>query len=200
MFKYTKAAIDIVISDIKRYCNIFKYGSMIFTFIYFGYAIYAKSGNVIVNIVLVSLFGIYALLDLFASNNFKPLKRFVRRSYKGLKFVTKTFSLGVMIYGIYNATTNVAPISIILATLMIVMWVLQLLFEIVIEIFNDKKDLIVVGWNKDIENLKKPVSTVTNFKRKVKGEKVIEIEDDDSKEIKILERKIKKNKEKKVGV
>lgn len=201
MFKYTKAAIDIVINDIKRYCNIFKYGSMIFTFIYFGYSIYVKSGNVIINIVLLSLFGLYALLDLFTTNKeLKFLKKFVIRSYKGLKFVTKTFSLGVMIYSIYTAASNVSPISIILATLMIVMWVLQLLFEIVIEIVNDKRDLIVAGWNKDIDNLKKPVSTVTNFIKKVKGEEVIVDDNSASKEIKLLEKKINKSKKEKVKV
>ena len=201
MFKYTKAAIDIVIGDIKRYCNIFKYGSMIFTFLYFGYAIYSRSGNVIINVILLILFVVYMLLDFLTNNkDLKVIKKFVRRSYKFLKFITKTFSLGVMVYSIYNATTNVSPISIILATLMIVMWVLQLLFEIIIEIFNDKKDLIVVGWNQDIENLKRPVTNVSNFIKKVKGENVVVDENKNCKEIKILEKKINKNKEKKTLV
>jgi hypothetical protein len=201
MFKYTKAAIDIVINDIKRYCNIFKWGSMIFTFVYFGYVLYSKSGNFVVNIVLASLFGAYALLDLLtASKEFKSLKKFIRRSYKSLKLLTKAFTLGIMIYGIYTATTNVSAISIILASLMIVLWALQSLFEIIIEIFDDKKDLIVAGWNKDIENLKRPATTVTNFIKKVKGEEIIEEKNCSMREIKILEKKIKQGKEKKVGV
>lgn len=199
MFRYTKAAIDIVIEDIKRYCVLFKFGSMLFTFIYFGYALYSKTGNIIVNSVLLGLFILYAFLDFFThKKDFKPFKKFIRRSYKGLKFITKTFSLGVMVYSIYNATTNVSSISIILATLMIVMWVLQLLFEIVIELFNDKKDLIVAGWSKDIENLKRPVTSVSNFIKKVKGEDIFDEEIEVSKEIKVLERKISKDKKVKV--
>ena len=138
MFMYTRAAIDIVIGDIKRYCNIFKYSSMIFTFLYFGYVLYSKSGNFFVNVILLGLFSSYTIFDLLThKKDFKPLKKFIRRSYKGIKFFAKTFTLGVMIYGIYTASISVSAISIILATLMIIMWVLQLLLEIVIEIFDD---------------------------------------------------------------
>lgn len=194
MFKYTKAAVDIIVNDVRRYCNMFKYGAMLFTLVYFIYSIYTKNGNLIVNIVLLSLFSLYAILDLLTSKkDYKFFKRFIRKSYKGLKITTKAFSLGVMIYGIYIATYNVAPISIILATLMIIMWVLEVLFEIVLSIFEDKKDLLVAGWNKDVENLKRPVTTVNNFIRKVKGEEIIE-SNNSSREIKILERKIKKEK------
>lgn len=192
MFKYTKAAIDILINDIRKYCNIFKYGSMIFTVLYFIYAIFSNTGNYIINSVLLGLFLFYIFLDLSTGKKeVKLLKRFILKGYKILKFTTKTFSLFVMVYSIYNATTNVSAISIILATLMIIMWVLQLLFEIVIQLFNDKKDLIVAGWNKDIENLKRPVTNVTNFIKKVKGEEVIEDKTSNTKEIKILEKKIK---------
>ena len=194
MFKYTRAAVDIIINDIKKYCNIFKYGSMIFTFLYFGYVLYSKSGNFIINIILVGLFSFYTVFDfLTEKKDFKPFKKFIRRSYKGIKFLTKTFTLGVMIYSIYTATTSVSAISIILATLMIIMWVLQFLLEIVIEIFDDKKDLVVAGWNKDIENLKKPVTVVNNFIKKVKGEEVVSETNYSSKEIKILEKKLKEN-------
>ena len=110
----------------------------------------------------------------------------------------KTFTIAVMVYGIYTASTNVSAISIILTTLMIIMWAIQLLFEMIVEIFEDKKDLIVAGWGKDIDNLKRPVTTVNNFIKKVKGEDIIEEESNSSKEIRILERKI--NKDKKVKV
>lgn len=195
MFKYTKAAVDIIVNDVRRYCNIFKYGTMIFTLVYFIYSIYIENGNLVANIVLLSLFSLYAILDLVTGKkDYKLFKRFIWKSYKGLKITTKAFSLGVMIYGIYIAASNISPISIILVTLMIIMWVLEILFEIVISIFEDKKDLLVAGWNKDIDNLKKPVTTVNNFIKKVKGEEVVVNNYSSSREIKILERKINKEK------
>lgn len=199
MFKYTKAAIDIVIGDIKRYCNIFKYGSFIFTFIYLGYAIYSNSGILAVNIIMLGALLFYIVFDTITHNkDLKLLKKIVRRIYKVIKYLMKTFTLGVMVYGIYTASTNVSAISIILTTLMIIMWVLQLLLEFVVEIFDDKKDLVIAGWSKDIDNLKRPVTTVNNFIKKVKGEDVIEDSSSASKELRILERKI--NKDKKVKV
>ena len=132
------------------------------------------------------------------NKDLKQLKKIVRRIYKVIKYSMKTFTLGVMVYGIYTASTNVSAISIILTTLMIIMWVLQLLLEFVVEIFDDKKDLIIAGWSKDIDNLKRPVTTVNNFIKKVKGEDIIEDSSNTSKELRILERKI--NKDKKVKV
>ena len=55
---------------------------------------------------------------------------------------------------------------------------------------------MVAGWSKDIENLKKPATTVTNFIKRVKGEEIIIEDDSNSREIKILERRVAKNKEK----
>jgi len=199
MFKYTKAAIDIVIGDIRRYCNIFKYISIIFTFLYLGYALYSKSGNFIVNIVLLSTLILYLLFDILTSKkDLKQLKKIVRRTYKVIKYSMKTFTIAVMVYGIYTASTNVTSFSIILTTLMIIMWALQLLFEMVVEIFEDKKDLIVAGWSKDIDNLKRPVTTVNNFIKKVKGEDIIEDKINSSKEIKLIEKEIEKKRKVKV--
>ena len=121
------------------------------------------------------------------------MKKRVKKTYKWLKLVIKAFTLSSMLYGIYVASNKIDGITIILATLMIITWVLQLLFEIVIQIFEDKKDLLVAGWNKDIDNLKKPVTAVNNFIKRVKGQEIVEIDNIDNKEIKILERKINKS-------
>lgn len=197
MFKYTKAAVDIIIGDVKRYCNLFKYGSMIFTIAYLVYALVMKTGNLVINGVLLGLFVLYIFLDFITNKkDFKLLKKFVKRSYKGIKFTNKTFSLGVMIYGIFLASSNASGISIILATLMIITWVLQALLELIIMIFEDKKDLLVEGFNKDIENIKKPVTTVNNFIKRVKGEE-IEEERPITKNIKILEKRINQDKREK---
>lgn len=195
MFRYTKAAIDIISDDIKRYCNLFKYGCMIFTLVYFTYVLLIRSGNFIVNSVLLGLYIIYMILD-FATkkDNLKLVKKIIKKSYKSIRFISKTFSLSVMIYGIYVASSSVNGISIILATLMIIMWVLEVLLEIVMMIFEDKKDLLIEGFNKDIENLKKPVTTVNNFIKKVRGVEVIDEGNSTSKELRIIEKRLNKNK------
>ncbi len=190
VFDYTKTAINIIIKDIKKYYNIFKYSSMIFTMLYFVYVLSNDYGYFGVNLTLLVLFVVYMILDFFTNRkHFKLLKKFVRRSYKGIKFINKTFSLGVMIYGVYVASSNVSGFSIILATLMIITWVLEVILELIVVIFEDKKDLLIEGWNKDIENLKRPITTVNNFIKKVKGEEVEEVSSS-SRKIKILEKRM----------
>lgn len=198
MFKYTRTAIDIIISDIKKFSTIFNYGSLIFTSAYFIYALVTKTGNFIANIILASLFVGYTIFYFITrSMEMKTAKKIVKRSYKWIKIVIKTFTLGAMIYGIYITTTNVTPISIILATLMIILYVLQILLELACEIVEDKKDLLVEAVAKDMEIVTKPVSAVGNFVKRMKGEEVVIEEKEPSRELKILEKRMAKNKLKK---
>jgi uncharacterized membrane protein len=94
-----------------------------------------------------------------------------------------------MIYGIYNAATNVAAISTILATLMIILWVLQVFMELVIAIIEDKYDLILAGWKKDIEDIMMPKTKVDNFFKRIRGQEVPP-PPEKSKELLILEKKM----------
>lgn len=198
MFKYTRTAIDIIISDIKKFSTIFNYGSLIFTSAYFIYALVTKTGNFIANIILASLFVGYTIFYFITrSMEMKTAKKVVKRSYKWIKIVIKTFTLGAMIYGIYITTTNVTPISIILATLMIILYVLQILLELACEIVEDKKDLLVEAVAKDMEIVTRPVSAVGNFVKRMKGEEVVIEEKEPSRELKILEKRMVKNKLKK---
>jgi hypothetical protein len=65
-------------------------------------------------------------LDLITKNKeLKSLKKFIKKSYTWIKFVTKTFTLGIIVYGVYTATTHVTPFSIILVTLMIILELLE---------------------------------------------------------------------------
>ncbi len=198
MFKYTKASIELILEDIRKYGNIFRYGSLSFTSVYFIYALVAKTGNFYANLILAILFFSYTLFDfLTRKRNVKKVKKVVQRSYSVVKFSIRAFTLGATIYGLYTASTNTNPISTVLTTLMIIMWVLQVLMELVGYVFEDKKDLLLAGINKDLENLKKPVTEVGNFFKKVSGQEVEE-ETPPSKEEQILERRVQRNKEKEV--
>ena len=64
MFKYTKASIELILEDIRRYCAIFKFGSLSFTSIYFIYALIARTGNFYTNLVLAIMFFAYTIFDL----------------------------------------------------------------------------------------------------------------------------------------
>ena len=196
MFKYTKEALSLIIEDFKKYMNIFKYGSLIMMSGYFIYALVMQTGNFIANIILATLFVLYTLYEFLIMKKLnRETKRVVKRSYKWSKLLIKTFTLVAMLYGIYTATINVSAISTILATLMIILWILQVLLEIVVEVIEDKVNLVIEAFEQDKEEFFKPVTSVGNVIKKIKGEEIV-IEED-SKNVKLLAKRIKEKKDKK---
>ncbi len=189
MFKYTRASIDAIIGDIKKYYYTFKYGSLLLTIAFFAYAAIMKYGYFWLNIGLLICFVLYGIFELVTMNkNFRGAKKLIRRTYRWTKIGINTVSLAGVVYGVYMANYSSSAVSIILTTLMIILWVLQVLFEIVLEICENRRDLVVDAWNEDINVMKdgvqtvkdtvmKPINSVNNFIKKVKGEEIEEPEE-----------------------
>lgn len=196
MFKYTREALNKVIDDFKLLSKVFKYTSQIVTVAYLTYSLIAKVGNFYANIILLCLFIGYTIFDFVVSDEGnKFIKKVVKRTINWLKISIKAFTLFVLIYTIYTATTDASAFSIIMATLMIIVWVLQVLLELVITVFEDEKDLVLAGIKKDIDDIKRPVSDVGNFFRRVAGQEVHIYEEDEPREIKILKKRMEKKKQ-----
>lgn len=197
MFKYTKEAINKIIDDFKLFSKIFKYTSQVVTIAYLTYSLIAKVGYFYANLILLILFIFYSVFDFIVSDEEnRYFKKIVKRTVNWLKISIRAFTLLVLIYSIYTASTNPSPISIIMATLMIIVWVLQVLLELVISVVEDEKDLVLAGIKKDIDDIKRPVSEVGNFFRRVSGQEVHVQEEEDSREIKILKKRMEKRKQK----
>ena len=195
MFKYTRASIDLIIKDLKRIYRTFRIISFLVMFSYFVFAAIVGLGIRWVNITLASILLAYQIVDFIISS--KRAKKYVRRGYTWIKIIVRAISLGFIIYGIYEAAENVTPLTIILVTLMIIFWIAQIIFEILLEIFEDKRDLLLDAVKKDFdiykERYEKPINTVKKVVDFFKGEKpkevdVIEVEEKkDSKNIKRLD-------------
>ena len=201
-FQYTREALTVIKEDFKKYCNIFKYGSLIFTTLYFIYALVTKTGNFVANIILASLFAIYTIFELstIKFTKIKSLKTKIRRSYKWSTLTIKAFTLGSLLYGIYTATTKVSAMATIIATLMVILWVFQFLLEIIIEIIENKIDLLSSAFQQDIADVKDtfaaPVDFVKNgFKRLIGKEVEVKEEPKKSKKIQMLYDRIEEKKE-----
>lgn len=190
MIDYTKAAVLLILDDIKKFKKIFKLFSLVFTTGYFIYVLITQSGLLVANIILSILFLGYTIFEFVATKkDIKRIKRVVRRSYSWITLGIKSLTLAAMIYGIYTATKAVSAITIILATLMIVFWVLQVFLELLIQIIENKVDLVVAAVHKDIENVKKPIDSIGNIFKKIRGQE-IPPPPEKSKEIIRLEKKI----------
>lgn len=204
MFKYTRASIDLIIRDIKKYYRIFRFISFIVMLSYFVFAAITGLGVLWVNIALASLLVVYEVTSQFITS--KKTKKYLRRSYNWLKFIVRAVSLGFIIYGIYEAAEKASPLTIILATLMIIFWITQVTFEILLEIFEDKRDLFLEAVKADFdlykEKYEKPINTVksvVNFFSGKSNEKtpIEEVKDEkESKNLLRLKKHIEKNEEK----
>ena len=196
MFKYTTAAYQSVLQDLKKWSVIFTWLLFAITTGYYIYAIAMEKGYLWANILSLSIIVVYTVFDTVTKyTNIKLVNKVSKTIFNWSRILIRAATLTLTVYGLCVATMDqINPIDIILTTLMIIMWFLSVLIEIVRNIFNSKKDLFIDAFHKDIEEIKKPITTTTNVVKRIFGKEVEEKED--SENIKKLSKFIYKNKEK----
>lgn len=154
MFKYTKAAINLMINDFKKIANFFKVTFILFSLTYYIFSIITNKGNLVINIVLLSIMILYSIFEITTINiDNEKLKYIAKRIFSISKIIVKSISLGVVIYSLYLISEVYSPVSIVILTLTIILWVLQVLLELCIIIFNKYKEYILVAVEKDKQNI-----------------------------------------------
>ena len=181
MLKNTKNAFISMINEIKLVCKIIKYSSIAISFIYFVIAIVTKTGNFVANILSASLFVVYTIFEICTRNiEKKKVRKVVRRIYVGARLLIRAFALASIIYGIYTTTTEVKPLSIVLLAIMIIFWILQVLFEVIVFIVSRYIEMITLEIKKDVSEFKegpgkvigtvaKPIVGAVNAFKKLKN-------------------------------
>ena len=136
----TKTALQLIVEDFKRYILILKWIFLGFSFATIIYSIVVGIGNLVINCCLLGVLLIYALLDSIFKLKQKPdPSRKLRVIYAWTRIALNAAALISSLYAIYSATSNeVRPISIVLATLSLIMFILKVLVEICYEIFQSK--------------------------------------------------------------
>ena len=198
MLEYTKAAIKKTIEDFKKIDFARAVITQIIYIVYLIYAVCIQSGVLVANILLLTLACAYFAFFLYMKTRGvkKQVKKAVQKTYKWSKRLVKLFNLGVMLYGLSITASHFTALSLILAALMIVGWVLEILFEVVFHFLLKRAKFILAGMEADYEKLKKPVKTVGNFFKKLAG-KEVEPEKEPSKDREILDEMVAKEKAKK---
>lgn len=172
MFKYTKASVDLLVKNIKKIAKVFRYLSMVFTIGFLIFQIILGIGIFEIKIGLLAAFILFTILDIiFEKLEFKTARKIAKRIYKWLKIIVKLFTLIITIIEIYKAEpTSINGVSIILATIMIVLWIVSFVAEILVEVITDRCEELFVAWKKDVDDISKPISTVKNVYNKVTGQ------------------------------
>ncbi len=195
MLDYTKAAIKQTIDDFKK---IDYWRNIITQVLYLAYLVYAiifsaMAGTRLlwVNAALFVLSSTYFAFFLYVTT-LTPAQKLhptVKRTFKYCKRFLKLYTLGIMLYGLCLTTTHITPLSVILTAFMIVGWVLEILFDVVLQFFINRAHFILEGMEADYENITKPVRSVGNFFKKMAGREVEE-EKPKSKNRIILDQKV----------
>ncbi len=196
MLEYTRASLDKIVSDIQKFFRYFTLGTQILYIVYLIYAIFAPAGILAVNIVLLAISVSYLAFCIYNKGEDKAFEKIVKRAQSWVKLSIRAITLGIAIYGIYAATTHVSVFSVVLTGLMIVMWILQILIEAVVYFVESRIELIVAGFEADIDNLKKPIQTVGNFIKKATGHE-IEAPKEPSRQRKLLDKLVTRKREEK---
>ena len=140
----TKTALQLIVEDFKRYILILKWVFLGFSFATIIYSLIAGIENLIINFILLGVLVVYALLDAIFKLKQKPdPSRKLRIIYAWTRIALNAAAIVSSLYAIYSATSHeVKPISIVLATLSIIMFILKVLTEICLEIFQSKWTLL----------------------------------------------------------
>lgn len=140
----TKTALQLIIDDFKRYVLILKWVFLAFSTATIIYSIVRSVGNLVINCILLGVLFLYTVLDAIFKKfeNPNPTKK-LRVIYAWVRIALNGAALISSIYTIYSATSiDIKPISIVLATLSIIMFILKVLTEIVMHIFKSKWTLL----------------------------------------------------------
>lgn len=169
MINYTSAAVDTVSEHLKKLSFAFSIFTQLIYILYLAYALFTNSGNTVANIILGSISVLYFTIYLIAkSKKLEALNESIRiykTTVKAFKLAIKALMLFIAVYGIYTTVScgDVTPLPIILTSLMVVLWILQVTLEIVISLLINEFNILKTGVNADIDSLKKMFSLKHRF-------------------------------------
>ena len=174
MFDYTQATIHQIISELKFAISIVGKITKIATIVYSIYAIFAPSGYLFANIILGAFALAHFIFELVVENRTdkktKQAKTLMARIHTWCKIGVKAITLGLTFYSLYFTMVDPSLISLVLAGLMAIGWVLQVFIEIIKYIVEGKVELLIASWHADT----KGVTEVGNFFKKLKGDEVVD--------------------------
>ena len=174
MFNNTIATIKNTVRDIKRFACAVTVVTQLVTVGYFTYLCFTGAGTLPINITLaaVSLGYLAVYLATYGKKD-KAVKEVRSKALKVgriLKLLGKTVTLGITVYGIYISSTTTDSITVILATLSIISWIIQVIFEIVRAYVEAKAEELVESFKKDVNVFRVPKEEVARTVRDIAPE------------------------------
>ena len=197
MFDYSRAIFDKTKKDLETALAVYQFGTQI---LYISYLIYLLlTPNLIwyLHIPLLAISIAFFVFDIITSKSIRAIKsekvtfrnkRLIskrlanakkhRSNIKKIKFYAshfiKLFVLAYSFYPIIVAPTTVHPLSIMCTTVMVLLWILQIVFEVLKLVLEGRGELFMEALHADVEFVTKPVDFVKGAFNKIRGKEVEE--------------------------
>ena len=176
MLDYTQAAGKKILNDIQKISLACSIITQLFYIFYLLYALLTDTGIFYANLPMLVLscayFAFFCYHQSYGAE--KALAKKLSVAFKWSKRGIKLFNLGVMGYGIFCAAASPKPLSVVFTTAMAILWIADLLLEIIVKVVKSWWDLFMEGIQADLEIITKPANAVGNFLKKVTGKEVEE--------------------------
>lgn len=157
MFRYTKAALSIILNELKKWAKILDIIFSAIMLVYFAYICIMSVGIVYINIALLVAYAVYTIFRFSTAK--KEDKKLAAKIYKLFTLSMRGITLASTLYAIYVAGGDANGIAIIMAVLTLLLWVMETLVRLITSIVESKKDLVVSAFYMDIE----PIIKAHNF-------------------------------------
>ena len=170
MLKYTLAAFNKSIDDVKRANFLINIMVNALYIIYLVYALVVGNGNPFINATLCALTVVFVVSYIITSldERKKRALKIVKTTYKRIKIFLDAFSLAIAIYSIYITAEHVTVISLLLTVGSFVGWAAKVVLSILTRFLENRAELIMSAFQVDFE----PLFKVHNTYKRLIGDEV----------------------------
>ena len=174
MFDYTKTALDKIKTDFNRLIFVVRIVMQVLGIVYLLYSLIVNlitpSWKLCITIPLlliaVTAFAFFLLEKRkYVQKTVKTISTYCKRS---LKFL----SLAITMYSLFSAASNVNPADVIFTALLLVIWLLQVVFDLLAYLIISRIDMFKAALVADVEEVKRPVEAVGNFFKRMSGKEI----------------------------
>ena len=188
MLKYTLAAITKISEEVKQFLFMF---TILPQVVYIGYIIYAICvdagylwANIAFGVISAAYLSVYVMTYGKKDKYYKELRHDARHIKTWIILPLKAITIATTVYGIFVATSHTNTVTVVLAAFSVLLWGVQLIFEVADCIIEDKLELLKTALIKDFEPVIKTKNTITSALNWVKGV------DEEPEEIVVNQRKV----------
>ena len=197
MLDYSRALFSKTKKEVELAYSLYNFGTQIIYIAYLIFMLCVPNPIWYLHLALLIISASFLVFDVVTTNEIKSIQnekfslfgildrrrrlkeaKDLKRGVAKLKFYSshaiKLIVLATAFYPIFTAPETVGVFSIMSATVMAMLWIVQILFEIFKAILKGRLDLIMEAVKADAEFVTKPINTVKNTVKRFLGKEVEE--------------------------